>query len=151
MFKPARKLTTVSAALLVSGGLVFSLSGCFGNPLENVIENGLGVNVEDSGTSMPADFPKAVPVFDGPVKDATALTMGDVKTWTVTIGMNSLDEADSIEQELKAAGIEGLWTKDDVSAGGLLGNDDWGVVVNVENADGGWQVTYLVTQAAKTE
>jgi hypothetical protein len=151
MFKPARKFTTVSAALLVSGALVFSLSGCFSNPLESVIEDGLGVNVEDSGTSIPADFPKAVPLFDGPVKEGSSLKMGDVKTWTVVIGMNSLDEADLIEQKLKDAGIDGFWTKDDVSAGGLLGSDDYGVVVNVANEDGGWQVTYLVTEASETK
>lgn len=149
MFKPARKFTTVSAALLVSGGLVFSLSGCFSNPLESVIENGLGVNVEDSGTSMPADFPKAVPLFDGPVKEGSSLKMGDVKTWTVTIEVSGIEAAAKIREQLEGAGLEGMLIEDEKSASGFYNSDDFGVIVGVEKVDGGWEASYLVTQGGK--
>ncbi|WP_168628009.1 MULTISPECIES: hypothetical protein [unclassified Cryobacterium] len=151
MFKPARKLTTVTAAILLSGGMVFSLSGCFSNPLENLVEDGLGVNVEDSGSSIPGDFPKAVPLYDGPVKEGSSLKMGDVKTWTVVIGVSGLEAGAKIEADLKAAGIDGMLIQDDKAASGVFGNDDYGVMFTVENADGGWQVSYLVTEGGKTE
>lgn len=61
-------------AVVAAGALALSLSGCFGNPVEQIvggvvedqIENATGIDVDaGDGATVPADFPSDLPMPDG--------------------------------------------------------------------------------------
>ena len=91
----------------IATGITVSLSGCFGNPLENLtnglvegtVENviegttGLDVDVDGNGTgaSLPDSWPDEVPVPDGNI--LLSLAVGGSYNVSVTVGGQDAAEA----------------------------------------------------------
>ena len=72
--------------ITIVGSLVLApaLVGCGMNPLESVIEEVTGGDV-DSGTSLPEDFPAEVPLIDGELISAFSIGTGAEKAFAVRL------------------------------------------------------------------
>ncbi len=86
-----------------------ALTGCFGNPVENLVNQGIEGAVEEAtggdveiGGELPADFPAEVPILEGDIVFAAG-SMGD--GWLVTITPKSDDPVAEAVAALEAAGF----------------------------------------------
>jgi predicted small secreted protein len=137
----------LAAALLVAAPL--TLTGC--STIEGVIEQQTGGDVDLGGTSVPEDFPAAVPLAEGEVVNGSAISNGDGKVWNVLIDVPDPSAPDSIAAQLEGAGfvspdgIGGL-----TGEGGTLtyAKDDLIVNVLLAKSDDGWTANYTVARSA---
>ena len=143
--------TRVTAPIAIALALVIApaLSGCMGNPIENIIEGATGGDVELPGTSLPEGFPTEVPLIEGEVVFGGAFGDGGSKVFNVTVKVDGLDAFDEIKEQLEGAGFI---SAGDGSAGqggtGVFTNDNWGVAVVVtDDGNGGFLANYTVTDA----
>lgn len=145
---PTPTTTTRAAIAITIAGLTATLlTGCFGNPVENLVNQGIEDAVEDAtggdvnlDGELPADFPESVPVIDGDINLAAGT--GGSEGWVVVITSSAADPVAEAATALEGAGF----TEDtSVSAGGLGGvaysNDEFIVLLAGE----GGTVTYTVT------
>jgi hypothetical protein len=80
------------AIIATAGALTLMLTGCFGNPVESIVEQAIedqtGVEVsaggEDGVASLPSDWPSEVPVPEG--KLLLALSMDGSYSATIELG-----------------------------------------------------------------
>lgn len=140
----SRKTTAVAlAAVLLLSPM---LGGC--SIIQNAIGGATGGVVP--GQSVPADFPKDVPLIDGDVLLGLAVP-GDngEKAWNVTIKVDGIDAFDKIKTQLTDAGFEyqEVSVGADTSTGGFT-KDPYTVLVVVAQADGDWNANYTVTNAS---
>jgi hypothetical protein len=137
----------LAAALLVAAPL--TLSGCA--TIEGIIEQQTGGDVDLGGTTVPEDFPAAVPLAEGEIVNGSAISNGDGKVWNVLINVADPSAPDSIAAQLEGAGFvspEGI--------GGLTGEggtltyakDDLVVNVLLAKSGDGWTANYTVAQSA---
>lgn len=162
MKSPARKLSSAAAAIALSLGLAFSLSGCFANPIEKMVNDGVGdavkkatgveVDVSQDGKSLPKDFPDSVPLIDGEITFAGAMGAGGGKVWTVTLKVKDVNGAfETIKSELSDAGFTEEFSTSDgkIAAGSYSGRDDFTVMFTVENKKNGVEAGYVVSGIKK--
>lgn len=104
------------APLVLAAALAVSLSGCFGNPLENlaegaienIVEEQTGVDVDvdgggsGSGATLPDGWPSDVAVPDGTISSALAVD----ETFQVTILVADEAAAEAGLDALLASGFE---------------------------------------------
>lgn len=158
MKSPARKLSSAAAAIALSLGLAFSLSGCFANPIEKMVNDSVGdavkkatgveVDVSQDGKSLPKDFPDSVPLIDGEVTFAGAMGAGGGKVWTVTLKVKDVDGAfETIKSQLSDAGFTEEFSTSDgkIAAGSYSGSDKLNVMFTVENKKNGVEAGYVVS------
>lgn len=142
------------APLAVALALVItpSLSGCFGNPIESIIEGATGGDVDLGGTSVPEGYPTSeVPLVSGEVLFGGSLGNADGKIFNVTIKVTGPEALDQIKTQLEGAGFTSQADLGDTSAGGtyIASTDAWGVLVVVsEDGSNGWIANYTVTAAS---
>lgn len=151
-----RKFTTVTAALALAIGATFSLSGCFGNPLENlvqggageIIKNATGADVDLGGQSIPKDFPTQVPVAEGEIELGGSITVDGNTVWTLRIKSKDPMIFEKMQAKFLAAGFEeGFASQGQGSMGGYEGHG-YNIVFNVDAIDGDMGVTYVVTESS---
>lgn len=147
-----------TAAALASVALsALLLTGCAGNPIEQLVGEGVkgaiegatGVEVDTSTESVPADFPASVPLIDGKVTSGAKMTIAGVGNWTVTKRTDiSVSEAfDEVRAQLTGAGLtEGFAQGQAEQAAGMFTGDQHSVLVNVASVDGAAEVTYVVSE-----
>lgn len=122
-----RPLRPIAAGVL-TGLLCLSLTGCFGNPVEGIIDQAVGgaLGGADGSSeategliesltggagdielgSVPADFPSEIPLPDYPVLTALALTEDGDKMWNVNYQIpNAIDFLQEFKAEYVAAGF----------------------------------------------
>jgi hypothetical protein len=126
---------TRPAAVLAAAALTLSLTGCFANPLESVVEGviedqtGVDVDVDGSGgassVSLPEGWP-GLPVPDGTITSAIASD----GTFVLTILSESPDSVEAVAEELLASGYTEISRAD---LGGLitlaLSSPEWTVTL----------------------
>ncbi len=151
----SQKFTTVTAALALAVGATFSLSGCFGNPLEGlaqgganeIIKNVTGSDVDLGGQSIPKDFPSQIPVAEGEIEHGGSITVEGSTVWTLRIKSNDPSVFEKTQSAFLAAGFEeGFATEGPDGMGGYQGHG-YGIVFNVDTVDGEIGVTYVVTES----
>jgi hypothetical protein len=100
-----------TAAIIVTAtALAVSLTGCFANPVESiveqVIEDQTGVEVsaggEDGLASLPDSWPAEVPVPDGKI----LLALASNGSYSATIELGSADAAEAGLERYTSAGFE---------------------------------------------
>jgi hypothetical protein len=149
------KRFTVPLAIVLALAITPALAGCFGNPIEQIVEGATGGDVSLPGASIPDDFPKAdVPLYDGEVVLGMGIGNSDGKAWNVTIKVPGLETADDIKSQLEGAGF----TANDAGVGGttdagatlVYGNDTYSVLVVVtKGSDDGFVANYTVSEVNK--
>lgn len=89
------RVRRIGAAVLVLA-LAPALAGCFANPLEQAFERGVENSVRDLvkdatgldvevGGELPSNFPREVPLIDGPVTFGSGLATDDGYAWTIQV------------------------------------------------------------------
>ncbi|HET8778900.1 MAG TPA: hypothetical protein VFM66_02415 [Agromyces sp.] len=141
--KPTRAATAVAIAA-ISATL---LTGCFGNPVEDLVNRGVEDAIEGAtggdvslGGELPADFPTSVPLIDGTI--GVAAGTGGADGWVVVITSSASDPVADAAAALEGAGF----TEDTTVSGAGMGakvysNAEYLVLVAGE----GETVSYTVT------
>ena len=146
-----RRRIAVPLAIILAVSSVPVLTGCFGNPVQGAINAATGGKVNlGGGGSLPADFPKSVPVYSGKVISGLGLGSGKKEIWNVTIQIPGSDASSKIKDQLTGAGfkVQEAGTSD---AGGSLvaTSKDYGVLVvtSKDDSKGYWIANYTVSPA----
>ncbi len=145
-----RTRVTAPIAIVIALAMAPALTGCFGNPIESIIEGATGGNVDLGGTSLPEGFPSEVPVVDGDIQFGGSLAEGDSKVYNVTVKVTGSSPVETIKSALEGAGFTATsemgGTTDE---GGTLiyTSDAWGVLVVVAKDGSDFIVNYTVTSA----
>ena len=145
------KRLTVPLALLIALAITPALSGCFGNPIEQIVEGATGGDVSLPGQSVPDDFPSEVPIIDGEVLFGLGIGNADGKAWNVTVKVSGLDAGEQIASQLEGAGF----TANEAGIGGattdgatlVYDNGTYNVLVVVsKDAENGFVANYTVAE-----
>lgn len=154
--------TTTTAAIGLTLAATLSLSGCFANPLDNLVEDVVGGGVEnlieeklgedvdinipgeDGGATLPDNWPSDVPTPEGEVIFSAAAEGG----FQASIQVSDQSVVDALYADLEAAGytLEG-----EADLGGLVSRNyvgpDFGIVVGSISDEETGQVTvqYILT------
>ncbi len=150
------KLYRPLAVAVIAATAGLGLTGCFGNPLESLAQDGVEQLVEQStgsdvdidtdgtGASLPDTFPSEVPVVDGSIISSLAVE----DTWTITVAVDSLDAAKAGYAELLAAGFTEIATLDLGEGNAINSTENDAYVVTyswLNDGDNGITVNYGVS------
>jgi hypothetical protein len=149
-----RRRITIPIAIIVAVASVPMLTGCFGNPIQGVVNAATGgkVNLGGGGLgggSLPKDFPSSIPVLKGKIDSALGLGSGKKEVWNVTVEGGSSDPSAGIKSDLTGAGFK----VDESGSAGTSGssivadNKTYGVLVvtTKDSTKGTWIANYTVT------
>ncbi|CAN5323626.1 hypothetical protein BH09ACT5_BH09ACT5_13070 [soil metagenome] len=146
-----QKRFTAPVALLIALAMTPALSGCFGNPVEQIVEGATCGNVDLPGQSVPDDFPSDVPLVDGDVVFGMGVGSDDAKAWNVTVKVSGVEVADTIKGQLEDAGF----TANESGIGGttadgatlVYDNGTYNVLVVIsKDGQNGFVANYTVTE-----
>jgi hypothetical protein len=145
------KRFTVPLAIVLALAVTPALAGCFGNPIEQIVEGATGGDVSLPGQSVPEDFPKDVPIIDGEVTFGMGVGNDDGKAWNVTVKVSGLDAADTIKSELEGAGFTaneaGIGGTTDQGATLLYDSEAYNVLVVIaSDSENGFVANYTVSE-----
>lgn len=148
-----RKRSTAALAIVIALAITPALSGCFGNPIESIIEGATGGDVDLGGTSLPDGYPATeVPVIPGEILFGGSLGNAEGKIYNVTIRVTDGTAIEAIRSQLEAAGFVSQGELGGATADGgtyIATTDKWGVLVVVsKDGDSGFIANYTVTSAA---
>lgn len=141
---------TAPIAIALALAITPALSGCFGNPIESIIEGATGGDVDLGGKSIPDGFPSEVPIVDGEIQFGGSIAEGESKVFNVTVKVTGGSPVDGIKSALEGAGFttETEFSGDPNEGGTLIySSDAWGVLVVVGKDGSDWIVNYTVTSA----
>ncbi len=148
------KRTRYTAPLAIALALVLTpaLSGCFGNPVEGIIEGVTGGDVDLGGTSVPEGYPVTeVPLASGEILFGGSIGNDEGKVFNVTIKVADASAIDAIKAQLEAAGFvsSGEFGGSNGEGGTYIASTDaWGVLVVVsQDGANGFVANYTVTSA----
>ena len=145
------KRPTIALAIVLALAITPALSGCFGNPIEQIVEGATGGDVSLPGQSVPDDFPSEVPIIDGEVLFGLGIGNADGKAWNVTVKVSGLDAGEQIASQLEGAGF----TANEAGIGGattdgatlVYDNGTYNVLVVVsKDAENGFVANYTVAE-----
>jgi len=148
MISPKRRISA-AIAIVLAVGITPALSGCFGNPLENIVEQATGGQVSLGGNEIPEGFPSEVPVVSGEVQFGIAAGEGESRGYNVTILAGAESPLDGIETELADAGFELQLQGSGAEGEGtvIFTSDTWVGGVIVAKTDDGYTANYTVAPA----
>ena len=143
---------TAPIAIVIALAMAPALSGCFGNPIEGIIEGATGGQVDLGGTTIPDGFPSSeVPIASGEIIFGGSLGSADAQVFNVTVRVPNAQAIDDIKAELEAAGFESQveFAGSTEEGGTFIGNTAaWGVLVVVaKDGENGFIASYTVTSA----
>lgn len=150
---PAPRLRGRAAALLsVASVATLLLTGCAGNPVQDMVDRTIEDSVEGAtggevelGGDLPADFPASVPVIDGTIELAGGTGDG-TEGWVVVLTSQASDPVGDAASALTGAGFTEDSTLSGEAAGGSVYTDGQYLVVLVGD---GSTVTYSVAPAPR--
>ncbi len=131
----------VILAVVAAGPL---LAGC---SVDQLVENATGGQVDLPDSTVPEDFPDAVPLYDGEVLTAASAGNADGKIWNVSVRVPDVAALDTITTELTDAGLEAQLQGPSTADGGtvIASTAEFGVAVVVVRDDSGFVANYTVT------
>lgn len=145
------KLSRLGAplAVLMVLAVVPVLAGCAVNPVESIIKQATGADVDLGGASLPKDFPVDVPIVDGEIQFGAGIRTDEARVWNVTVKAADPAIFETIKSQLTGAGFawdENLGGGTESGSVGTFTNEKYTVAV-VVTTDGGVTVNYTVTTA----
>jgi len=143
---------TAPIAIVIALAMAPALSGCFGNPIEGIIEGATGGQVDLGGTAIPDGFPTSeVPIADGEIIFGGSFGGADAQVFNVTVRVPNAQAIDGIKTELEAAGFEsqGEFSGSTQEGGTFIATTAaWSVLVVVaKDTENGFVASYTVTSA----
>lgn len=150
MSSPNRRISAAIAVVL-SLSIAPALSGCFGNPIESIVEQVTGGQVSLGGSEIPEGFPSEVPVVAGEVKFGIAAGEGESRGYNVTILAGAESPLAAIQTALTDAGFELQLQGSDADGEGtvIFTGDTWVGGVIVAKTDDGYTANYTVAPAGE--
>lgn len=151
-----RTRVTAPIAILIALAIAPTLSGCFGNPIESIIEGATGGDVDLGGTSLPDGYPASeVPVADGEILFGGAIGNDQGKVYNVTVKVADASALDNITAQLEAVGFTSEGSLGGSTADGgtyIATTDKWGVLVVVsKDGQNGFVANYTVSSAGASQ
>lgn len=147
MPRSVRLAAIITAIALVSTG---ALAGCGSNPIEQIVEEATGGEVDLGGNTLPDGYPvDAVPVVEGEIIVGLGVGGADAKVFNVTVKTTG-DPTDEARQLLVDAGFTEQVAAQTNTADGtsfVFSSDAWYAMVVVSQVDGAWNANYTVTTA----
>ena len=145
MFARRRALIAVPLTLAVAFGATTALSGC---SVQNLVKNVTHGHVDLGGKSVPADFPKGVPLVKGDVINGASVGSSEGKIWNVTIKVSGADATGEITSQFTHAGYQqDLDNKTGKGATVSFTKDPYSVLVVIaKDSSNGWVANYTVTE-----
>jgi hypothetical protein len=139
-----RAFVGIPLAIILALGAAPALTGC---GIEGIVKDATGGNVDIGGDKVPADFPSAVPLYQGDIVLGASVGSGDKKVWNVTVKVPSSGAYKDISTQLTDAGFTGGFRSTSTDGGtGTFTNGAYGVLVVVTGAgDNGWVANYSVS------
>lgn len=140
-------ISRAAVAVAIAGLTASLLTGCLGNPVENLVNQGVEDAIEGAtggdvslGGELPDGFPTSVPLIDGDI--TVAAGAGGTDGWVVVISSSTADPVAESASALEGAGF----TEDTTVSGAGMGakvysNAEYIVLVAGE----GETVSYTVT------
>lgn len=149
-----KKFTTMTATLALVAGATLSLSGCFGNPLENlaqgganeVIKNATGQDVKIGGQSLPGDFPSQIPIVEGEILLGTAVNSDDDRGWMLSIKANDPSAFKKLQSQLVDAGFEESILTEGSNPMAVYQGHGYNVIISTDLSDDDNLVGYIVSK-----
>lgn len=145
MFSPRRSLLA-PAALVLALSLTPALTAC--GPLQGLVENATGGQVNLGGPSVPSDFPSDIPLAAGEIINGASIGDDEGKVWNIAVKVADASAIDGITAQLTGAGFEKVGETQKIDAGSstIFSKDPYGVIVLVAKDDkGGFVANYTVT------
>jgi hypothetical protein len=147
----SRKRITVPLAIVLALAITPALSGCFGNPIEQIIEGATGGDVDLGGKRVPDGFPSEVPIAQGEVLFGASIGNDEGRVWNVTIKVADAGAIDQIVSQLEGAGFttaaEGFGGSTADGGTAVMENERYGVFVVVsKDGESGFVANYTVTE-----
>ncbi|GAB3803642.1 hypothetical protein GCM10028798_22900 [Humibacter antri] len=145
MVSTRRALVAIPLAVLLALGSTAALSGC---SVQGLVKNVTHGHVDLGGRSVPADFPKAVPLAKGDVVYGASVGSSDGKIWNVTIKVSGPDAIDAVNAQFADAGYEqDLNNRTDKGGTSSFTKDPYSVLVVIaKDSSNRWVANYTVTQ-----
>jgi hypothetical protein len=145
MMASRRALIALPLAALLAFGSTAALSGC---SVQGLVKNVTHGHVDLGGKSVPADFPKAVPLAHGDVVYGASVGSSDGKIWNVTIKVSGADATDAVNKQFTDAGYrQDLDNKTDKGGTSSFTKEPYSVLVVIaKDSSNGWVANYTVTQ-----
>ncbi|MDJ0334483.1 MAG: hypothetical protein ACOH10_11930 [Rhodoglobus sp.] len=144
--KASRLRVLVAVTLAVT--ITPALAGCGFNPVESIIEQATGGDVDIGGPSVPESFPSEIPLVDGEVQFGAGMSSDDSRIWNVTIKTNNASALETVKSQLAGAGFteaDGVGGSTDGGSLATFTSDKYNVAVVVTTSDGDTIVNYTVT------
>ncbi|HMH59228.1 MAG TPA: hypothetical protein VK537_08610 [Galbitalea sp.] len=153
-----RRRVTIPIAIVLAVSSVPLLTGCFGNPIQGVVNAATGGKVKLGGGggagSLPSDFPSSVPVYKGKIDSALGLGSGKKEVWNVSVELSG-DQTSTIKDELTKGGFKVDESGTAGTDGGTIvaNNKTYGVLVVIAKGPtkGTWIANYTVTPAPSSD
>ena len=115
-------ISRAAVAVAIAGITTSLLTGCFGNPVENLVNQGVEDAVESAtggdvslDGELPEGFPTSVPLIDGDI--TVAAGAGGADGWVVVISSSASDPVAEAASALEGAGF----TEDTTVSGAGMG------------------------------
>jgi hypothetical protein len=145
MSTTSRKIA-VPVAIVVAVSVLPMLTGCFGNPVQGVLNAATGGKLNLGGGSLPKDFPSSVPIYKGKIDTAVALGTGSKEVWNVTVEIPGSSTYDQIKSDLTGAGFKVVGSGNAGTSGeGLIASGKtYSVIVGVTGSGSKWVANYTV-------
>ena len=141
--------TRAAVALAIAGITATLFTGCFGNPVEDLVNQGVEDAVEGAtggdvslDGELPADFPPSIPLVDGDISFAAGA--GGAEGWIVMVTSTAADPVADAAAKLEGAGF----TQDtELSGGGAAAQvyTNGEFLVLLAGDDNGETLSYTVT------
>lgn len=146
-----RRTLLAPVAITLALALTPMITACGANPIQDIIKGATGGQVDVGGTTIPADFPKEVPLANNDVIAAGSFgTSEDGKVWNVTIKVSDLSAINGIAQQFSDAGFTTLGDSLNLEegAGNIFSKDPYTVLVVIAKDDksgvlANYSVTYM--------
>lgn len=143
--------TRAAIAVAIAGITALLFTGCFGNPVEDLVNRGVEDAIEGAtggdvslGGELPADFPTSVPIIDGDINLAAGA--GGAEGWVIVLTSSATDPVAEAAAALEGAGFTVDTSVSGVGMGATVySNAEYLVVLAGE----GETLTYTVTSKAQ--
>ena len=141
----------IPIAVLLVVAVAPTLAACSLNPVESIIEQTTGSDVDLGGAALPEGFPAEVPLVEGEILFGGGVKAEGTQVWNVTIKVTDAAAFETVTTQLTGAGFltsDIIGGTTEAGSAGTFQSSDYNVSVLVSTSDTDTTVNYTVTAVA---